>query len=315
MNGPGNHSHAFRETTPVPSAPSSPVFGRNFRDTCSQRYNRISFLFEHGFRDHPLFAWSNLLELARRQPQSPAYAYWSNGTVRVDDHWDAAEEHRYSLQDTLLGIETNDSLAMLKHVEEDAVFGPFVRQVQHDILELAGAQMSNDAICARGTLLIASPGRITSYHIDSDVNFLFQIAGDKLFRVSDQSYPAVTSPEELENYFLGDPNGAVFKPERQLDAKCYELRAGCGVHVPCMAAHWAKNLDAPSIALSINFDLRSVVSIGRLYRLNGKLRRLGLNPAPPGSCLWRDNLKTAALDLLEVGRKLPQPLHAIRRPK
>jgi hypothetical protein len=305
---------ASRSPTTIPAQPASslPAFGPSCREVFSQSYNRVSFLFEHEWRDHPLFALPNLLELARRQPQSPAYAYWSNGPVGVDNGWDSAGGPRYSLADTLLGIGVNDSLAMLKHVEQDTVFGPFVRQIQQMVLDLAGAQMRDDALCARGTLLIASPGRITSYHIDSDVNFLFQIAGDKLFRVYDQTDRAITSHQELENYFLGDPNGAVFKPERQADAKTYELHAGRGVHVPCMGAHWAKNLDAPSVALSINFDLRSITSVGRIYRLNGRLRKLGLNPVPPGTSSWRDNLKTTALSLPETWRRLSRLTHSNR---
>jgi hypothetical protein len=120
----------------------------------------------------------------------------------------------------------------------------------------------------------------------------------------------VTSDEELENYFLGDPSGAIFKPERQADAKCYELRAGRGVHVPCMAAHWAQNLDSPSVALSINFDLRSIASVGRLYRLNGRLRRLGLIPTPPGRSKWRDISKQAALEPARFRPKPAKPGHA-----
>jgi hypothetical protein len=66
-----------------------------------------------------------------------------------------------------------------------------------------------------------------------------------------------------------------------------------------MSGHWAKNLDSPSVALSINFDLRSVTSAGRVYRFNGRLRKFGLHPVPPGISGWRDNVKTTALDLLQ----------------
>jgi hypothetical protein len=54
-------------------------------------------------------------------------------------------------------------------------------------------------IADNNSLLIASPRRITSYHIDADTNFLFQIAGDI--------------------------NGASFKQSRQQEDKTYELKA------------------------------------------------------------------------------------------
>jgi len=267
-------------------------------------YNRISFPFHHNLHEHSLFELPSLLELAERQGQSATYAHWSNGPVNVHDRWETGSGPRYSLRQTVRDIAVNNSLAVLKHVEHDRFFGPLIHDIQEQVLDLAGAQMRDDAVAGRGTLLIASPGRITSYHIDSDVNFLFQIRGDKLFCVFDADDRDVLPHKELENYFLGDANGAIFKPEHEPDARSYDLRAGCGVHVPCMSGHWAKNLDSPSVALSINWDLRSVSCAGRVYRFNGRLRRLGLNPVPPGVSHWRDKVKTTALGLLQQATRL-----------
>jgi hypothetical protein len=80
----------------------------------------------------------------------------------------------------MAGIEENDSLVMPKHLESDRVLGPAVREICGRVIELAGARMRDDVVVGRGTVLIASPGRLTSYHLDSDTNYLFQIAGDKL---------------------------------------------------------------------------------------------------------------------------------------
>lgn len=275
-------------------------------DVFRRSYNCASFMFRHELTDNPLFSQASLLELARRLPDTPRHVYCSNGKVRVDEGWDAGSGPRYSLTDTLAGIETNNSLVLLKHVEEDSVIGPLVREIQREVVELAGPQMRDDIIEGRGTLLIASPQRITSFHVDSDVNFLFQIHGDKQFNVFEHGDPTLTTQEELEKYYLGDLNGVAFKSERQNEAHAYDLRAGFGVHVPCLAAHWAQNLDSPSTALSINFDLKSVTAAGRIHRLNGKLRRHGLRPVPPGVSKWRDRLKLLALQAFRVGRRVSQ---------
>jgi hypothetical protein len=293
---PEQHEHSLQ---PLPA--SLERSQTDFRE----HYNRSSFLFEHDLGSEPIFSMASMLQLARRHPASPAYSYWSNGNVDIADGWNAGEEHRYTLAETVAGIESNDSLVMLKHIEGDGVLGPRIRELLHSILGLVGARMSEDVTVARGTLLIASPHRTTSYHIDSDVNFLLQISGDKVFTVFDRT---VTAAEELERYYLGDPSGAVFKPAAQSDGKRYELRAGCGVHVPCMAAHWARALDSPSIALSLNFDLRSVANLGRLYRLNGRMRRHGIRPVAPGVSKWRDQLKMTLIDGLDGARRLAASL-------
>jgi len=53
-----------------------------------------------------------------------------------------------------------------------------------EAVELSGEQLRDDVILGNATILIASPNRVTPYHIDWDCNFLMQIAGDKKLHVS-----------------------------------------------------------------------------------------------------------------------------------
>jgi hypothetical protein len=288
----------------APPAARLPRFEGDAHAAFAAHYNHASFLFAHALHENPLFELPQLLELAARRPAESEYAYWSNGRVGVAQRWDAKVAPRRSLADTVAHIEDNDSLVLLKHVERDALLGPTVRGVCERVVELSGHQMRADVLEARGTLLIASPGRLTSYHLDADVNFLFQISGDKWLSVFDQEDRTLTSHEELERYYDGDPNGAVFKEGRQPEARRYDLRGGLGVHIPSMAPHWAENRERPSVALSINFDLRSVNRLGRIYHFNCKLRRHGIQPRPPGAAAWRDSLKLAALSGLGAARRI-----------
>ncbi|HZE42204.1 MAG TPA: hypothetical protein VE058_00385 [Steroidobacteraceae bacterium] len=294
------------QSLPVAGRPddSVPPFSSASRDLFRTCNNQRSFFFKHDLQNNPLMGLPSLLELSRRRPQNGAYAHWSNGTVGVDDRWDAGQGPRYSLNETIANIENNNSLVVLKHVEQDPVYGPFIHEVFERVIDLAGPTMRDDILRGRGTILIASPRRVTTYHIDSDLNYLFQIAGDKYFSVFDHNDRTLTTHEELENFFGGDLNSAVFKDGRQKDASLYDLCAGYAVHVPCFAAHWAQNRDTPSIALSINWDLNSIMRLGRIYRLNGKLRHRGWQPAPPGTSAWRDRMKLAALDGLTLARRL-----------
>ena len=281
-----------------------PAFDSSSRAVFRQTYNRESFLFKHALHENPLFTLPSILALAGRQSTSQAHSYWSNGKAGVADGWNGGQGHRYTLTDTLANIEGNNSLVLLKHLEQDEHFGPIVKQIHETIYDLVGPEMRADVIAARGTLLIASPHRVTAYHIDSDVNYLFQIAGEKSFHVFDQNDRTLTTHEELEKYYSGDLSSAVFKEARAKSSRTYDLGQGLGVHVPCIAAHWAQNLDSPSIALSINFDLRSVMRLGRIYRLNAKLRSVGITPMPPGISAWRDDLKLTALHGLKAARRI-----------
>ena len=102
----------------------APLAGR--RRPGAQCYNRVSFPFQHNLHEHELFELHNLLDLAERQGQSPTFAHWSNGRVNVGDRWESGSGLRYSLRQTIRDIADNNSLAMLKHVEQDRIFGPVV---------------------------------------------------------------------------------------------------------------------------------------------------------------------------------------------
>lgn len=288
-------------TTPSASEPAR-VHPSSVIERSDQRFrelvNRANFMFAHKLSGHPLFSTQSLIELAQRRPESPTYAYRSNGQVGVGDRWEKGSARALTAAETIAGIAHNDSLVMLKHLEQDVVFGPLLQQIFDELLESAGPRIRDDVIVGRGTLLIASPRRITAYHLDADVNFLFQIEGDKTMNVFDQTDRTVVTEVELERYFCGDHNGAQYTDSKQARAKCYDLRPGCGVHIPWTAPHWAQNSNNVSVALSVNFDLKSLVRLGRIYQMNGKLRQLGGNPAPPGRSMLRDSVKLASAGAL-----------------
>jgi hypothetical protein len=300
MDGLNVHQYQSRSSLGALTGEAVGDFSLGSRAAFEQLYNRTSFLFHHDLHQREIFSRQNLIALGDRHPRRDTY--WSIGQVQVNESWGSRGEPKVSLQETLLNIESNDSLVIFKHLEQDPVFAPLLREIQQWILDLAGPRMSRDVTVGRGTLLIASPWRMTSYHIDADVNFLFQIAGDKEFRVFDQTDRDVLSHQELENYFLGNLNGAVYDSSREPGAKSYDLRPGSAVHIPLITGHWAQNHASPSVALSVNFDIRSMEPLKRVYRLNGRLRKLGLHPVPPGVSHWRDKLKSNAIEFLSLHR-------------
>lgn len=75
---------------------------------------------------------------------------------------------------------------------------------------------------------------------------------------------------------------------------------GTDVHHPVCAPHWVKNGSDYSVALSINFCMRSFDQRAKVYQINHYLRKLGLSPTPPGKSVWRDRLKIATLELISA---------------
>ncbi len=280
------------------SPPVSDPEGRFRRD-----YNRANFMFKHELAGHPLFELESLVELTRRMPDHGEH-YWANGKVAVDNTWSDGTDGRQSLQDTITHIEHNDSIVILKHTEQDPVFAPLLQSVLATIVELAGERMRSDATIGEVLILVSSPGRITPYHMDSETNFLLQITGDKWFHIFDHADRTLVTDRELEDFYSISRNCAVYRPERQDDCNKYDLRAGYGVHVPVCAPHWVRNRDQVSVALSVNYELRSVYREEKLRRMNHRLRRFGLNPSAPNVSAWRDGFKVATADAAAAVRSL-----------
>lgn len=268
--------------------------------------NRSAFLFHHGLSGHPLLQLSSLIALADRVEKHNG-CYWSNGSVDITDRWEKGTERRQSLRTTLENIADNDSLVILKFVVHDSIAGAFYRDILSSLVRLAGPQMADDIRVGRATILIASPHRLTSYHIDADLNYLVQIAGDKTFAAYDQNDRTLITDEELEGFFSGDDSAAVFKSDRQNEATLYNLGAGLGVHVPCMAPHWARNGPDVSIAISCNFDLASTERLGLIYKTNHRLRSLGIKPSSPRNQTWSNSAKVLGARTVFATRDLLRP--------
>jgi hypothetical protein len=269
-------------------------------------YNRSTFMFRHGLSSHPLLQLPSLIDLADRLEKYDG-CYWSNGSAKVTDPWEKGTDRRQSLRRTIENIEENDSLVILKFVVHDPIAGPFLRDVLTTIMRLVGPEMAEDVRVGRANILIASPRRITAYHIDSDVNYLLQVAGDKSFAVFDQTDSTLITDEEREGYFNGDESAACFKPDRQNEGTHHDLRAGFGVHVPCMAPHWARNGEQVSIAVSCCFDLASIERLGLVYKTNHRLRSLGIRPRSPRDETWSNGAKLLGAKTVVAMRNLLRP--------
>lgn len=283
-----------------------------------QNYNRVNFMFKHELSGNPLFELESLIELTRRMPDHGEH-YWSTGKVAVANTWSDGTLGRRSLQDTIADIARNDSIVILKHTEQDPLYAPVLENVLARMIELCGERMRGDVTIGEVLILVSSPNRITPYHMDSETNFLLQVTGDKWFHIFDQTDRTLVTEREREDFFAISRNCAVYRPDRQNDCNKYDLRAGYGVHVPSCAPHWVQNRDNVSVALSVNYELRSIDRLEKLHRFNRRLRRLGFNPAAPESSPWSDRAKVAAEDFIAAARKAskgrtPAPPYEVWRP-
>jgi hypothetical protein len=283
------------------------VLRSNDRRTFVANYNHSSFGFEHSLSKLGIFDAAEIIAMSERLPDP---AYYSAADSSVGDGWKRVGERQRSLTQALKTLPETNSLVLLKHCEKDPKYGRLFLHLMEEIIEQVGEPLRGDLDCGRATLVISSPHRVTSYHIDAEVNFLLQVRGRKLLHAFDPNDRTILTESELEAFYGGDWDAARYKKHRQTDARVFTLEPGKGVHLPLHAPHWAQNLDDVSVGVSLNFNIRSGARLAKLYKVNKRLRRAGLVPVAPGISAWQDRLKVGAFVGISHARALVQPRFA-----
>ncbi|MDZ7969595.1 MAG: cupin-like domain-containing protein [Nostoc sp. DedSLP03] len=267
----------------------------NFREN----FNSSHFMFSHNLAGHPLFEIPRLVELANTMLSqgrtNKIQSYISK--VPVEQKWNQRPGIK-QINEAIAHIGESDSWVMLEDVQADPEYAALINQIITELETLTGRPLRKQMTWLGAYIFIGSPNSITPYHIDSELNFLFQIQGEKDMSLFNQSDRSVLSEEEVEKFYVGDLNVANYKEENQSKATVYHLQPGKGLHHPILAPHWAKNSNNVSVALSILFYLRPYDLKARIYQVNSYLRRLGLKPTPPDKSALKDRLKIFALGLL-----------------
>jgi hypothetical protein len=260
------------------------------RDVFREKFNRRHFVFRHHLSDHPLFQLPRLIELARSTAATRADdLYYDAGVQDIGQRWGTAPA-AFPVDETIARIEHAGAWIVLKRADTDSSYAALLDRCMSDILEVSGRELERKMRRKEVIVFITSPNRLTTYHIDSENNFLLQLSGRKeinLFRPDDRE---VTTEQEVERFYSVDTNAATYKPHLQHHAEVLMMEPGMGVHIPLNAPHWLRNGDNISISVSINYHSHDSERAA-IYRTNHYLRRLGFNPTPPFRSPMLDQLK------------------------
>lgn len=255
-------------------------------------FNRRHFLVRHELGSHPLFEIPRLLELAQEvSTKWPNDLHYDRGITNIGQRWDEKGDAVWPIDETIRNIETAGSWIDLKSAEQSPPYRRLLDECVSDLLAISGAQLRKKMRRTQLAIFITSPRRVSTYHIDSETNFLLQIRGTKQISLFSKYDREVLPEQEIERSWSVDTNAAVYKPHLQGHADVVTLAPGVGVHIPVNAPHWVQN--GPEISVSAAIMYHSYDwSYANLYAANYLLRkRLGIEPVPPFKSTLRDALK------------------------
>jgi len=265
------------------------------QDEFVECFNRRPFLIEHRLCDHPLFGIERILELARALPIN--CIEYNAGKLPTSIDARLTPRNGLSVDETIRRIEECESWMVLKYVEQDPEYRKLLERCLTEIRPYS-EQVVPGMTQAQAFVFLTSPGSVTPYHIDPEHNFLLQIQGSKTIRQWDGADRSILSDEELESFYANRGRNLEYREEIAEKAWTYELQPGQGLHFPVTNPHWVQNGPEVSVSFSITFRTPDLDRRAGIYRINERMRRMGLSPQPVGAHPKRDWCKYQAYRFL-----------------
>ena len=225
------------------------------------------------------------------------------GDIGVGQRWEHVPNRTFAAEEALQRIEDSGAWFIFRAAQRDPEYHSLFARGLAEVKAMIGAGIEDQIRQEDIIIFVTSPNRVTSYHIDRECNFLLQIRGTKTLHVFDRDDRDVLPEEEIERFWTADNNAAVYRPQFQNRATTYQFRPGTGVHIPVNCPHWLKNDNNVSVSLSVNFQFVDSMRAD-IYRANYFIRRLGLNPLPPGLNSSRDKLKALVMNTAIGARRI-----------
>jgi hypothetical protein len=278
-------------TSPVERASPLQIDPLRFQE----RFDRQPFLVRHRLHDHPLFALPRLIELARALPEDRVE--YNAGDVPVSLDPSRTPRTGLSIDETIRRIEECRSWMVFKNVERDPAYAALLDTCLDQVREHSESAWPGMGR-REGFIFVSSPGSVTPYHMDPEHNFLLQMRGQKQVSLFDGEDRELLTERELEKFYARGHRNLILADANQPKAQVFALGSGDGLYFPVTWPHWVKNGSQVSVSFSITFRTASSDRREVLYRVNERLRRVGIHLPPVGRSELVDGAKYQAFRTL-----------------
>ena len=275
-----------------------PVFDPHARGDFAASYPEGPHKLAHGLRDHPLLGLDALAALGESLP--PASVEFNRGDLPVGIT-DKPGTTGLTIGETIRGIETSNSWAALKNIEQNPLYRDLLLSLLEELRPII-EKRTGKMMKPQGFIFISSPDAVTPYHFDPEHNILLQLRGNKVMTLFPAGHDRFAADRVHETYHLGGGRELTWQEDFARAGMPFALEPGEAIYVPVMAPHHVKNGPLPSISLSITWRSEWSFAEADARAFNGLLRRLGFNPRPPGRWPARNSGKALAWRIL---RRLP----------
>ncbi len=270
----------------------------------STQLNHEPFAFSHYLADAPLFDLARLADLAKTVIASNRgdrnhYVLFkaAESLANVSKQWTNFQPID-RVHEAIRHIEESGSWVLITGAQIDPAYQDLLDNLLRDLEVSCGVPLREQILWSCVSIFVGSPNSVTHYHMDSETNFLFQIHGNKEAHLFDRNDREILSEADIETFNAVDGSHIEFRDEFHAKERVFDLAPGKGLHIPVNAPHWVRNLDDYSVTMSILFYMREETRRAWVYQVNHLLRKLSINPTPPGKAPLIDNLKSGLIGCL-----------------
>ncbi len=255
-----------------------PVFTADTLARMATLYPLQAGMLHHHLPDHRLLSLEALAQLGEALPASEVEH--NPGNVPIGIRPEDVPSNGLSIGETIRGIESNGSWAVLKNIENVEAYRVLLMDLLDELKPVVEPR-TGAMLTPQGFIFISSPGSITPFHFDPEHNILLQLSGQKVMNVWPSGDERFAHRREHERYHTGGHRNLPWQDEFREGAQQVPLGPGDAVLMPVMAPHFVANGDAPSISLSITWRSEWSYRESEAHAANAALRRVGLDPAMP----------------------------------
>ena len=295
----------------IPSADSLLTVGQAVYKTA---FNNTPFGFKHCLHQLPMFQPEALAELAKKYGANPADYYVSNSAPTPGTRFFDVKAKTLKPDEALAQLATGPTRVLLKRPENyDAGFRELLDKLFEKVVELRGGLNGEKVERLESAIFVSSASSTTPFHFDPEINHFFQIEGDKHYHVY---RPSAVREDELEDFYVQGivEIGQVDLATRDKSLEhVFDLVPGSGFHQPQDAPHWVQTGAERSVSYAVVYETDATRARGRIFAANHYLRKLGVNPQPPGADPGTDNAKSSVMKIVvPVRRRIVRHLDGSR---